>query len=105
MKMKSSNIYFIFCIIWLALCIFVLPLTGEAGILPILLTALFTAPLGIILEFFYVKIIALSGLNALGGETVSIICIILSLFLNYFQWLFFIKTFRKLKEKYLKKKS
>ncbi len=84
-KHLGKLIYFAIGLLWF-LYIFNIG-GGEAVIFPTLLTIVITAPIGLL--FF-----ALGSVVSFGDFYIPILLI-----LNYFQWVYFVKLYRKFKER------
>lgn len=84
-KHVGKLIYFAISLLWY-LYIFNLG-GGEAVIFPTLLTIIITAPIGLLFG-------ALGSIVHFGEFYIPILLV-----LNYFQWIYFIKLFRKFKER------
>lgn len=91
---KFSIAYGVISLIWLALCIFILPMSGEEGIGPALITSIITAPAGIIVGI-------LLGKFKLGpaGELGTLVYTMTALLAGYLQWAFVIKVIKKIRSK------
>lgn len=86
--------YAVLSLVWLIISGFVLPSTGEAGLLPAIITLVITAPIGILFGY-----VANSFNIGLPGEIGSIVFTAVALGLAYIQWVLIIQLIQKIRNR------
>jgi hypothetical protein len=93
---RNIKIHIGLCIIWLILCVTVLPLTGEGALVTLLGTSLLAMPTGL----FFIVVYSFLGdvlANHMPESTVTLMFIIPALICGVGQWFIFKKVRAKMK--------
>ncbi|OFZ23382.1 MAG: hypothetical protein A2X94_13220 [Bdellovibrionales bacterium GWB1_55_8] len=95
MMSKFNIVFGVVSFIWLMLCVFVFPTSGEAGIAPGLATMLLTAPIGLILGYSFGAIQV-----EMSGDLFALVFTTLALGFSYVQWRLLISLYTRLRTKH-----
>jgi membrane-associated HD superfamily phosphohydrolase len=93
---RNIKIHICMCVVWLILCVTVLPLTGEASLITMLGTSLLAMPTGL---FFVLLFSFLGGIlsNHIPENIVTLMFIVPALICGVGQWFIFKKVRAKMK--------